>query len=234
MRIAETEKYPHVTFFINGGQEVLLPGEERILVPSPKVLTYDSQPEMSAEKVTQELISALEKKEYGLIIVNYANPDMVGHTGNLKAAIKAVETVDRCVGKVVEAVLQYDGKMFLTADHGNCEVMFDEVNGVPHTAHTTNLVPTILINAPSEVTSLKSGKLADVAHHLRPNGIPKPMEMTGSSLLSKVSCSKFMLRYMPFIPFFYACLFFSVAVFTHTGLVQIKARSNSFYHYDTS
>ena len=186
LRIAETEKYPHVTFFINGGQEVLLPGEARILVPSPKVLTYDSQPEMSAEKVTQELISALEKKEYGLIIVNYANPDMVGHTGNLKAAIKAVETVDRCVGKVVEAVLQYDGKMFLTADHGNCEVMFDEVNGVPHTAHTTNLVPTILINAPSEVTSLKSGKLADVAPTILDlMAIPKPMEMTGSSLLSR-------------------------------------------------
>jgi len=185
LRIAETEKYPHVTFFLNGGQEVQFSGEERILVPSPKVLTYDTQPEMSATTVTQELTNAIAKNEFGFIVVNYANPDMVGHTGNLKATIKAVETVDQCVGKVVESVLDYDGTMLLTSDHGNCEVMFDEKRGIPHTAHTTNVVPTILINAPSNVTHLKPGKLADVAPTILDlMSIPKPKIMTGSSLLS--------------------------------------------------
>ena len=185
LRIAETEKYPHVTFFLNGGQEVRFPGEERILVPSPKVLTYDTQPEMSAKTVTQELTNAIAKNEFGLIVVNYANPDMVGHTGNLKAAIKAVETVDQCVGRVVESVLDHDGTMLLTADHGNCEVMFDEKRGIPHTAHTTNLVPTILINAPRNVAHLRPRKLADVAPTILDlMSIPKPPIMTGSSLMS--------------------------------------------------
>ena len=184
LRIAETEKYPHVTFFLNGGQEVRFPGEERILVPSPKVLTYDTQPEMSAKIVTQELTNAIAKNEFGFIVVNYANPDMVGHTGNLKATIKAVETVDQCVGKVVESILDHNGTMLLTADHGNCEVMFDERRGIPHTAHTTNLVPTVLINAPSNVAHLKPGKLADVAPTILDlMSIPKPKIMTGSSLL---------------------------------------------------
>ena len=184
LRIAETEKYPHVTFFLNGGQEVQFSGEERILVPSPKVLTYDTQPEMSAKIVTQELTNAIARNEFGFIVVNYANPDMVGHTGNIKAAIKAVETVDQCVGKVVESVLDYDGTMLLTADHGNCEVMFDEERGIPHRAYY-KLSSNNLINAPRNVAHLKPGKLADVAPTILDlMSIPKPKIMTGSSLLS--------------------------------------------------
>ena len=184
LRIAETEKYPHVTFFLNGGREEVFEGEDRIMVPSPKVKTYDLQPEMSAPELCDKLVAAIDGGTYDLIVANFANPDMVGHTGSLEAAIKAVETVDTCVGRVAEAVLKAGGVMFLTADHGNCEVMLDPETGGPHTAHTTNLVPTTLIGAPSEVTSLKTGKLADVAPTLLSlMGIEPPAAMTGDCML---------------------------------------------------
>lgn len=184
LRIAETEKYPHVTFFLNGGREEVFDGEDRIMVPSPKVRTYDLQPEMSAPEVCDKLVAAIESGAYDLIVANFANPDMVGHTGSLEAAIKAVETVDTCVGRVADAVIKTGGAMFLTADHGNCEVMRDPESGGPHTAHTTNLVPTTLIGAPADVTSLKTGKLADVAPTLLIlMGIDPPAEMTGESML---------------------------------------------------
>lgn len=184
LRIAETEKYPHVTFFLNGGREEVFDGEERIMVPSPKVKTYDLQPEMSAPEMCDKLVAAIESGQFDLIVANFANPDMVGHTGSLDAAIKAVETVDTCVGRVAEAVLAAGGAMFLTADHGNCEVMLDPETGGPHTAHTTNLVPTTLIGAPEDVTALKTGKLADVAPTLLAlMGIDPPAEMTGESML---------------------------------------------------
>ncbi|MDF1794059.1 MAG: 2,3-bisphosphoglycerate-independent phosphoglycerate mutase [Thalassobaculaceae bacterium] len=184
LRIAETEKYPHVTFFLNGGREDVFEGEERIMVPSPKVKTYDLQPEMSAPEMCDKLVVAIESGKFDLIVANFANPDMVGHTGNLKAAITAVETVDTCVGRVAEAVLQAGGAMFLTADHGNCELMRDPETGGPHTAHTTNLVPTTLVGAPADVVALKTGKLADVAPTLLAlMGVAPPAEMTGESLL---------------------------------------------------
>lgn len=184
LRIAETEKYPHVTFFLNGGREEVFDGEDRIMVPSPKVKTYDLQPEMSAFEVCDRLVAAIESGAYDLIVANFANPDMVGHTGRLDAAIRAVETVDTCVGRVAEAVLAAGGAMFLTADHGNCEVMQDPETGGPHTAHTTNLVPTTLIGAPADVVSLRTGKLADVAPTLLSlMGIAPPAEMTGESML---------------------------------------------------
>ena len=144
LRIAETEKYPHVTFFLNGGREDKFEGEERILIPSPKVTTYDLQPEMSAESLTDNLLMAINEKKFDFIVVNYANPDMVGHTGDLKAAITAVETVDRCIGRLVNELKKVGGLMLLTSDHGNCEVMLDHQTGGPHTSHTTNLVPTVL------------------------------------------------------------------------------------------
>jgi len=184
LRIAETEKYPHVTFFLNGGREEMFDGEDRIMVPSPKVKTYDLQPEMSAPEVCDRLVDAIAGGTYDLIVANFANPDMVGHTGSLDAAIKAVETVDTCVGRVAEAVLKAGGMMFLTADHGNCEVMLDHETGGPHTAHTTNLVPTTLIGAPGDVVALRTGKLADVAPTLLAlMGIDPPAEMTGESML---------------------------------------------------
>ena len=145
LRIAETEKYAHVTFFFNGGEEKQYPGEDRILVPSPKVATYDLQPEMSAYTVTEKVVEAINADKYDTIILNYANPDMVGHTGSLPAAIKAVETIDECVQKVVDAILEHDGTLIITADHGNCEQMMDYKTGEPHTAHTTNPVPLILV-----------------------------------------------------------------------------------------
>ncbi|WPZ35037.1 2,3-bisphosphoglycerate-independent phosphoglycerate mutase [Thalassobaculum sp. OXR-137] len=184
LRIAETEKYPHVTFFLNGGREEVFDGEDRIMVPSPKVKTYDLQPEMSAPELCDKLVAAIDGGTYDLIVANFANPDMVGHTGSLEAAIKAVETVDTCVGRVAEAVLKAGGVMFLTADHGNCEVMVDPQTGGPHTAHTTNLVPTTLVGAPEDVTSLKTGKLADVAPTLLSlMGIEPPAAMTGDCML---------------------------------------------------
>ena len=185
LRIAETEKYAHVTFFFNGGEEKQYPGEDRILVPSPKVATYDLQPEMSAREVTEKVVEAINSDKYNAIILNYANPDMVGHTGSLPAAIKAVETIDECVGKVVEAMLAHDGTMLITADHGNCEQMIDYKTGDPHTAHTTNPVPLILVTK-NEDLKIKEGKLADLAPTMLDIlGIEKPEEMTGESILVK-------------------------------------------------
>lgn len=182
LRIAETEKYAHVTFFFNGGVENPNEGETRILIPSPKVATYDMQPEMSAYEVTEKLIEEINKDIYDVIIVNYANPDMVGHTGNLTAAIKAVEVVDECVGKVVDTVLEKDGQILITADHGNSDEMLDD-KGNTITAHSTNPVPIILINAAEEY-SLSEGKLCDIAPTLlQLMGLRKPVEMTGNSLL---------------------------------------------------
>ncbi|WP_058486211.1 2,3-bisphosphoglycerate-independent phosphoglycerate mutase [Defluviitalea phaphyphila] len=184
LRLAETEKYAHVTFFFNGGVEKPNEGEDRILVPSPKVATYDLQPEMSAIEVTDRLVEAILSKKYDVIIINYANPDMVGHTGILEAAIKAVETVDTCVGRVVEAILKVDGQMFICADHGNSEQLIDYENGEPFTAHTTNPVPFILVNAGEGIDLKEGGKLADIAPTLLDlMGIEKPEEMTGNSLL---------------------------------------------------
>ncbi len=182
LRIAETEKYAHVTFFFNGGREAVFAGEERILVPSPKVATYDLQPEMSAIQVTDKLVEAIESQKFDVIVVNYANGDMVGHTGSLPAAIKAVEAVDTCVGRLLEALKKVDGCAFFTADHGNCEDMVDE-NGKPKTAHTNTPVQAVLFNAHG-VKELNSGKLADVAPTLlQLLNLPQPQEMTGKSLI---------------------------------------------------
>ncbi len=184
LRIAETEKYPHVTFFFNGGEEKVYPGEERILVPSPKVATYDLQPEMSAAEVTDKLVAALESDVFDLVVVNYANPDMVGHTGDLGAAIQAVQTVDASLGRLERAVRQRGGVLLVTADHGNCELMRDPDTGGPHTAHTLDLVPAVLVNAPSDVQAFRDGRLADVAPTLLALlGLPQPVEMTGVSLI---------------------------------------------------
>ena len=181
-RIAETEKYPHVTFFFNGGIESPNEAEERYLAPSPKVATYDLQPEMSAEEVTEHLVTAIQSEEYDLLIVNYANPDMVGHTGNLDAATKACEAVDVGLGKVTDAIAKVDGTMLVIADHGNCEVMVDPETGNPHTAHTTNPVPVILFGADYNLGP--DGILADIAPTLLElMGVEKPEEMTGQSLL---------------------------------------------------
>ena len=186
LRIAETEKYAHVTFFFNGGEEKQYPGEDRILVPSPKVETYDLKPEMSAYEVTEKVVEAIESEKYNCIILNYANPDMVGHTGNLEAAIKAVETIDECVGKVVSAINSKKGNLIITADHGNAEQMIDYATGEPHTAHTTNLVPLILITENKNLKLKDDGKLADLAPTiLELMNIEKPEEMTGESLLIK-------------------------------------------------
>ena len=185
LRIAETEKYAHVTFFFNGGEEKQYAGEDRILVPSPKVATYDLKPEMSAYEVTDNVVKAIDSDKYDVIILNYANPDMVGHTGSLPAAIKAIETIDECVGKVVEAMLAHNGTMLITADHGNAEQMIDYKTGEPHTAHTTNPVPLILVTENSNL-KIKSGKLADLAPTiLELLNIEKPTEMTGESILVK-------------------------------------------------
>ena len=184
LRIAETEKYAHVTFFFNGGKEEQYEGEDRILVPSPKVETYDMKPEMSAYEVTEKLLDAINSKKYDTIILNYANPDMVGHTGNLEAAVKAVETVDECVGKVVEAVEAQNGVLIITADHGNIEQMVDYKTGEPHTAHTTNPVPLMLVGM--ENVKLRDGILADLAPTMLDiMNLEKPKEMTGKSIIIK-------------------------------------------------
>lgn len=183
LRIAETEKYAHVTFFFNGGVEEPNPNEERILIASPKVATYDLQPEMSAYKVTDALLAELDQDKFDVVILNYANPDMVGHTGVLPAAIKAMEAVDECVGKIVEKVLGLGGSVCITADHGNLEKMA-EADGTPHTAHTTNIVPFVLVS--KEEHKLHSGILADIAPTmLELLNIEKPAVMTGSSLIEK-------------------------------------------------
>ena len=184
LRIAETEKYAHVTFFFNGGNEKQYEGEDRILVPSPKVETYDLKPEMSAYEVTENVVNAIKSQKYDAIILNYANPDMVGHTGNLDAAVKAIEAIDECVGKVVKAINEVNGVLLITADHGNAEQMIDYKTGEPHTSHTTNPVPLVLIGM--EDVKLKEGKLADLAPTMLDiMGLEKPEEMTGESLIEK-------------------------------------------------
>ena len=185
LRIAETEKYAHVTFFFNGGEEKQYEGEDRILVPSPKVATYDLKPEMSALEVTEKVIAQIEAGKYDSIILNYANTDMVGHTGNIEAAIKAVETIDECVGRVANAILEKNGVLLITADHGNSEQMIDYSTGEPCTSHTTNPVPLVLVGYDKDV-KLKEGKLADLAPTmLEIMGLGKPEEMTGESLIEK-------------------------------------------------
>lgn len=185
LRTAETEKYAHVTFFFNGGVEEPNPNEDRWLVPSPKVATYDLKPEMSAVEVTDGVIKALKSGEYDLIIVNYANSDMVGHTGIMEAAVKAVETVDSCIGRVLDTLLEVKGQMFICADHGNSDQMVDYETGEAFTAHTTNPVPFILVNYTDGVGLKEGGRLADVAPTLlEMMGLDKPAEMTGESLLT--------------------------------------------------
>lgn len=186
LRLAETEKYAHVTFFFNGGIEVPNEGETRVLVASPKVATYDLQPEMSAFKVKDELVKAILSKSYDLIVVNFANPDMVGHTGIEKAAVEAIEAVDQCVGEAMDALLEADGQMFLCSDHGNAEQLIDYDTNSPFTAHTINPVPFILFNHTEGVTLHEDGKLADIAPTLLDMmGLEVPNEMTGHSLLKK-------------------------------------------------
>ena len=184
LRIAETEKYAHVTYFFNGGSEQPFPGETRKLIPSPKVATYDLQPEMSALEVTEEVLLAIESDKYEAIIMNFANPDMVGHTGNIKAAITAIETIDSCLEKIQRTATEKDTAIFLTADHGNLELMHDPLSGMIHTAHTTLPVPLILVNVNGNYQLAETGKLADIAptilDYLK---IEKPLEMTGNSLL---------------------------------------------------
>lgn len=186
LRTAETEKYAHVTFFFNGGIEEPNEGEERLLVNSPKVATYDLQPEMSAYKVCDGLVGAIKSGQYDVIIVNFANPDMVGHTGVEAAAIQAVEAVDECVGRAVDAILEVDGQMFICADHGNAEQLVDYETGEPFTAHTINPVPFILVNYDEQYTLREGGCLADIAPTLiEMMGMEQPVEMTGKSLLVK-------------------------------------------------
>ncbi len=189
LRLAETEKYAHVTFFFNGGVEEPFPGEDRVLIPSPKVATYDLQPEMSACEITDTFSLELMKNKYQVIIMNYANADMVGHTGDLKAAVKAIEVVDDCLGRLVEKVVSRGGTVLITADHGNAEKMVDEC-GSCHTAHTINPCPFILCSNKIDV-ELRPGRLEDIAPtilHLL--GLPKPPEMTGKSLISKIRGGK--------------------------------------------
>jgi 2,3-bisphosphoglycerate-independent phosphoglycerate mutase len=183
LRIAETEKYAHVTFFFNGGNETTYPGEQRILVPSPKVATYDLQPEMSAYQLTEQLVAAINSQHYDFIVCNFANPDMVGHTGNFAAAVKAIEAVDTCLGKIIHAVQTVGGEVLITADHGNAECMYDDHTKQPHTAHTTEPVPLLYIGRPAHFI-IEDGKLADLAPTiLSLMHLPIPAEMTGRQLL---------------------------------------------------
>jgi 2,3-bisphosphoglycerate-independent phosphoglycerate mutase len=184
LRIAETEKYAHVTFFFNGGRETVFPGEERILVPSPKVATYDKQPQMSAPEVTDKVVAAIQSGNFDVVVLNYANTDMVGHTGLFDAAEHAVEAVDASLGRLAQAVEAAGGTLVITADHGNAEMMRDPETGAPHTAHTLNPVPFIVVNAPASVRQVQNGRLADVAPTLLALlGLPLPAAMTGHSLL---------------------------------------------------
>ncbi len=190
LRIAETEKYAHVTFFLNAGREEPFPGEDRILVPSPKVATYDHKPEMSAYQVTEKLEEAIASEKYDLIVCNYANPDMVGHTGIMSAAVKAVDTIDECLGRLIAALNKAGGFMLLTADHGNIELMKDPETGEPYTAHTTFDVPIVIYGAPKG-TKIENGRLADIAPTLLAlMGMQKPAAMTGHSLLAGVAAQK--------------------------------------------
>ena len=183
-RTAETEKYAHVTFFFNGGEEKQFKGEDRILVASPKVETYDLKPEMSAYEVTENVVKAINDDKYDAIILNFANPDMVGHTGVIPAAVKAVETVDECIGKIVEALSNHEGRLLITADHGNCEQEIDYETGEPLTSHTTNPVPIVMYGV--ENATIENGRLCDIAPTMLDiMGIEKPEEMTGVSLLKR-------------------------------------------------
>ena len=185
LRMAETEKYAHVTFFFNNGREEPFAGEDRVLVPSPRdVATYDQKPEMSAEPLTRELLARLDERDYAFVLINFANPDMVGHTGMLSAAVKAVETVDHCLDRIAERVLALGGNALVTADHGNCECMIDPASGGPHTAHTTNPVPIWWITGDARGRRLRDGGLSDLAPTvLELLGLPAPAEMTGRSLV---------------------------------------------------
>ena len=186
LRIAETEKYPHVTFFFNGGDEAVFEGEDRILIPSPNVATYDLQPEMSASEVTDNLVEVITAKQYDAIICNFANCDMVGHSGILEAAIKAVETLDTCIGRVVKAMQAVGGEIIITADHGNAELMQDYKNNQPHTQHTTNLVPMIYVGRKAILAN--DGALSDLAPTLlNMMGVSQPIEMTGKNLITFTS-----------------------------------------------
>ena len=186
LRIAETEKYAHVTFFFNGGEERMFEGEDRILINSPKVATYDLKPEMSIYEVTDALVEAIESKKYDTIICNFANGDMVGHTGIMEAALKAVAAVDKSLGRVMEAIKKTNGILLVTADHGNVEKMIDEKTGQPYTAHTVGKVQAVLYNAPTNIKGLSDGRLADISPTLLDLlGLEKPQEMTGHSLLKK-------------------------------------------------
>jgi 2,3-bisphosphoglycerate-independent phosphoglycerate mutase len=186
LRIAETEKYAHVTYFLNGGKERVLPGEDRILVPSPRVATYDLQPEMSAPEVTDRLLDAMSQDGYGGIVLNFANPDMVGHTGDIPATVRAIEVVDDCIGRLVKAMTERGGIVGITADHGNCEMMFDPSTGQPHTAHTTNPVPLLVCGAPEGTRLAANGRLCDIAPTvLDLQGIAAPPQMTGHSLVER-------------------------------------------------
>lgn len=186
LRIAETEKYAHVTFFFNGGEERMFKGEDRILINSPKVATYDLKPEMSIYEVTDALVDAIESKKYDTVICNFANGDMVGHTGIMKAALQAVAAVDKSLGRVMQAIKNVDGVLLVTADHGNVEKMIDETTGQPYTAHTVGKVQAVLYNAPAAVKGMEDGRLADISPTLLDLlGIEQPAEMTGHSLLKK-------------------------------------------------
>ena len=185
LRIAETEKYAHVTFFFNGGEEIEFPGESRIMVPSPKVATYDLQPEMSASEVTDKIVDAVEKQHFDVIVVNYANGDMVGHTGILAAAVKAAETIDGCLKRLEDAVKKSGGTLLISADHGNLEMMKDPKTHEPHTQHTVGEVPVVLVNGPGNIDHLNNGRLADLAPTvLQLLGLAQPQQMTGHSLLA--------------------------------------------------
>ncbi len=183
LRIAETEKYAHVTYFFNGGTEKLFKGEDRILVPSPKVATYDMQPEMSAEELTRHLIKDIKLQKHDVIICNFANPDMVGHSGNMAATIKAVEVIDTCLGDIICALKEVGGEAIITADHGNAELMFDQNTGQPHTAHTNNLVPFLYFGRAAEITPQRASLIDIAPTLLYLLGIPIPQEMTGHILV---------------------------------------------------
>lgn len=190
LRVAETEKYAHVTFFFNGGEEAPFAGEDRILIPSPKVATYDLKPEMSAYEVTDTVLKKIIENSYDLIVLNYANPDMVGHTGSMKAAMRAIEVVDECLGRIIEAVSSQKGTLLVTADHGNAEVMMEE-DGSPHTAHTSNPVPLILMDDRFKNASLNKGILSDIAPTiLSLMNLPQPAAMTGKNLIKEKALLK--------------------------------------------
>jgi len=188
LRVAETEKYAHVTYFFNGGIETPFPGEDRVLVPSQKVATYDLAPEMSAAGIADAVVKAVEDTAFDLVVVNFANADMVGHSGKLEPTIKGVETVDTCLGRIYQAIRQRGGSLLITADHGNAEMMVDPVNGGPHTAHTTNPVPFILVSEDAKNYSLRpSGSLRDISPTvLGMLGIEQPEQITGDDLRQRI------------------------------------------------